>query len=465
MIEKLRRGGFQVGTVAKRLGCRYAAGLLVIVLVLGADLAVQAQVAVSAQGQALPAWQSFQNGGRVLAGKQMPVHWSHSQNVAWKAELEGYGQSAPVVRGQQVFVTTTSGKNKEKYHLACFDLRSGEKLWQKDFDNPSPEKNTSYVSRAAPTPALDGNGLCAFFEGGLLVAVSLQGEVRWSRNLVEEFGPITARHGLASSVEQNARQAFVWVERSDAPYLLAVEKETGQTVWKVAGVGATSWSTPRLVPIDEQVEHLVCSASGQLVGFDPVSGERLWEFKQISNNTSCTPFPLGRGRFLIGASDGRGEENAGKGAVSNGVIQIAKTEAGEWQASFIWQAKKATSSFGSPVAADGTAFLVNRVGSLFRLDLKTGQASATKRLDSGGIWATPLIADGKLYVFGQKGTTSIFDLESQTEVESNSLWKSPEAVAPGERSMGSPVLYAAAAASPYLILRRGDMLYAIGGQP
>src|SRR5690606_36560747 len=142
----------------------------------------------------------------------------------------------------------------------------------------------------------------------------------WQRDLVADFGAITARHGLGSSLEQDATRVFAWIERQEEPYLIAMSKETGETLWKVDGLGATTWSSPRLVPVSGGV-HLVCSAKGKVVGLDPQTGQRLWEFAEITNNTSCTPMPVGEGAFLIGASDGRDEQSSSGGAGSHGLMR------------------------------------------------------------------------------------------------------------------------------------------------
>ena len=406
-------------------------------------------------------WAKFQNGGKCFLDAELPTQWSEGENIAWQVDLPGYGQSSPIVIGSTVVVTTTEGDNKDKYHLLAYGLETGEPIWKKQFTNPTPQENTSYVSRAAPTPVADTQAVYAFFEGGLLAAVSLEGEQLWKRDLIAEFGAVSARHGLASSPELSDDSVFVWVERSEDPFLMCLDKKSGKTKWKVAGVGATSWSSLRLVPIDGGDQHLVCSASGKIVGYDPASGSRLWEFDKVSNNTSCTPIPLGEGKFLVGASDGRGGE-PGSGAASNGVIQLTQAD-GKWSADFIWQAKRATASFGSSIVFEDSAFIVNREGVLYELDAKSGKRRSMKRTKAGSIWATPLVAAGKLYLFGRSGMTSVIDLSSGEEIASNPLWTSKPA-AEGERSFGGSVLYAAAAKAPHLIIRRGDKLYSIASE-
>ncbi len=418
-------------------------------------------ISATAEESSTSPWSSFQNSGRpIAAADQLPTVWSPTSGIAWTTSIEGYGQSTPVVGHQQVVVTSTSGSNKDRYHLASFAIDSGEKLWQVDLDNPSPFANTPMVSRAAPTPIATQTGFVAWFEGGLVVAVSASGSVQWKQDLTERFGKIEARHGLAGSLEQNDSIVFVWVERSDEPYLVAMDKQTGEIVWKVPGIGATSWASPRLIAVGDGY-HLVCSGSGKIVGYDPASGERLWQFENIANNSSCTPMPVGQGRFLIGASDGRGESASSEAAASNGLIEIQRQESGAYSVDFVWRAEKATCTFGSPIVAGDNALFVNRVGVLYQLDLKTGRQLSADRTGAGGIWATPIVAGELVYLFGHQGNTSVVSLANGAEVAVNRAWiAATEKSQDGSMPSGS-VLYAATVTDQNLLLRTGDRLYAI----
>lgn len=405
-----------------------------------------------------PTWSRFQNGGVTPADLTLPTRWSPDENIAWTADIIGYGQSTPIVAHDQIVVTSTSGDNKDNYHVSSYSIEGGTKKWQVDLANPSPFANTPMVSRAAPSAVATDDGFVAFFEGGMLIAISPGGEKQWDRNLVAEYGKIDARHGLAASLESDGSRVFVWVERGEDPYILAIDPATGTNVWKSEGVGSTSWGSPRLIDVDGG-QQLVCSASGKIIGLDPKTGERLWEFVGIANNTSCTPTPAGEGRFLIGASDGRGETE-GSAADSNGLMQITQGDDGKYEASYKWHAKKATSTFGSPVVAGDTAAIVNRTGVLYRFDLETGKTLSVERTDAGGIWSTPIVAGGNLYLFGYKGTTSVISLADNKEIAVNRCW--PEAGDDQPGFGGGSVLYAAAPAGNHLLIRRGDKLFAIG---
>jgi len=231
-----------------------------------------------------PTWTRFQNGGRMNVDADLPTEWSPDKNIAWTAEIPGYGQSAPIVAHDQVVVTSTSGENKDNYHVCSFSLGDGSRKWQVDLVNPSPFKNSPMVSRAAPSAVATENGFVAFFEGGILAGIKPDGTKAWERDLVADYGKIEARHGIASSLESDGKRVFVWVERGEEPYVLAIEPSTGETIWKSAGAGSTSWGSPRLVPVPGG-QHLVCSAIGKIIGLDPETGERLWEFDNIANRS------------------------------------------------------------------------------------------------------------------------------------------------------------------------------------
>jgi outer membrane protein assembly factor BamB len=414
-------------------------------------------------------WPAFQNGGTLsVSAKSRPAQTGPALTLesepAWSAEITGYGQSSPVIWDEQVYVTSVEGAQKQTYHISAYRLGDGKRLWQHSLANASPAENSNYVSKAAPTPAADSDGVVCFFEGGNIAALTHAGDVRWERNLVADYGEITARHGLSASLEQDQHSAYVWVERAEEPYVLSLDKQTGQTNWKAPGLGATSWASPRLVPVPGG-RHLVLSGIGSLVGLDPLTGERMWVFDQISGNSTPTPVPLGKGRFLIGATVGRGESGGGEGraAESNGLVAITKTDEGNWQAGYVWRAARATSSFGSPVAHGDTAYFVNQTGVLYALDVETGEEQFARRL-SGSSWATPIGLGVQILVFGKDGTIDqlVQDQDRQQVSTWNSLPRDPAPKTnPDEAQLGGRVLYAAAVAKEFVLLRLGDRLFAV----
>lgn len=153
-------------------------------------------------------WSRFQNGGATISTSDLPTKWSPS-DLSWQSQLAGYGQSSPVLDDKIIYVTSTLGDMKEKLFVEGFDRATGQRLWVHEAKNSSPTKNTTYVSRAAPSPICDAAGVIAMFEGGNIIAIDRDGQVGWSRDLVAEFGAISSRHGLGSSLEQDDEHVFV----------------------------------------------------------------------------------------------------------------------------------------------------------------------------------------------------------------------------------------------------------------
>ena len=480
--------------------------------VIGSMALFVATAVISAVSQAGD-WTRFQASPTGVDVARLPEKWSPTEGMAWTAALPGYGQSSPVTWGDRVYVTAISGPNKEVCHILALDRKSGTVAWQREVPTASPAENSRYVSRAAPTPVVDEQGLYCFFEGGNLLALTHAGETRWTRDLVKEFGEVKARHGLAASLEQTGDRIFVWVERGEDPYVLAVEKSTGKDLWKIAGIGATSWSSPRLLTLAGE-QHLLLSAVGSVTGVSVETGEQLWKVEGISGNSSPTPVPAGEGRFVVGAAVGRGEADTGKAASSNGLVVVQKTASGGFTAEYVWRAKRATCSFGSPLVEGGEVYFVNASGVLYCLDLKSGEERYAQRLPDS-VWATPFAVGDRAYFSGKGGTVAIvrtgpaFELiaenktwEDVAAAEAGSGGKKPEPsrgdvakdageapareargteAAPregGARSGGGmrggrgegmggpaqPTLYATVVAGTDLLIRRGDRLYCVRGR-
>ncbi len=385
-MMRLKNSDPVVPLLSMRITILFTVAIMQCSLVLADSPAIDTKSEIAADNQ----WLGFQNLGRLkVDDARLPTTWSPTSGIAWTSSIDGYGQSTPISGHGQIVVTSTSGPNKDRCHLASFAIDSGKKQWQLDFDNPSPFEITSMVSRAAPSAIVTPVGFIALFEGGLVVATDAGGKVLWQHDLIQMYGKIEARHGLAGSLEQDKENVFVWIERTVDPFVLAIDRASGEITWKVPGLGSTSWASPRLVQVGDR-QHLVCSGSGKIVGLDSKTGDRLWEFDKIANNSSCTPVPVDKGKFLIGASDGRGETTSGEAAASNGLMEIQQHEDSSFSVDYVWQAEKATCTFGSPVIAGNRALFVNRAGVLFQLDIATGKELSTARTSAGGIWATPI---------------------------------------------------------------------------
>lgn len=420
-------------------------------------------------------WPAFLGAGAELpeGADKVPLAWAPDKNVAWKASIAGYGQSSPVVWGSKVFVTSVEGPNKENFLTACFDLASGKLVWQKTLPNSSPVENSLYVSRAAPTPVVDGERIVAQFESGDCVAYSHEGEQLWTRALGSELGPFVPEFGLGASPCQTQDHVFVLLEQNGPSFLVALQKSSGETAWKAERKSRVSWSSPAIVMADG-MPQVVVSSAGTVDGYDAQAGDMLWSFEDVGGNTATTPIDLGEGRFLIAASAGRQGENAAAAKKSNGLMQIQRAGEG-WKVERKWVAEDASPSWASPIVHDGLAYWINRVGVIYCYDVDTGESVYTQRAESSS-WATPVGIGDRIYFFGKEGVTTVIQAGKEFKVLSvNKLWNpgdiaatplSPADQADEQRRQGAamfsgPTLYGAAIAGEAIVARIGSQLFCV----
>ncbi|AMV30998.1 outer membrane biogenesis protein BamB [Pirellula sp. SH-Sr6A] len=449
-------------------------------------------------------WPSFLGFGKTTAAEfaTAPVTWDAKKNVAWNTKLKGYGQSSPVVWENQVYVTCIDGPMKDQCRVHCMDLNSGETKWTHEASTKNLIPNDDYHSRGAMTPVADGRGVVASFESGLVVALDRTGRKRWSVDLFEKYGSTETNHGISSSLCQSDKWVFVWIQRKDDPYVVALHKDSGEEVWRTARPAGVSWGSPVMLPTEEGTLHLVMSCSGRdggagfLCGLEIETGKELWRLEGLSGNSSQTPYIVSAGRVLVGASAGREGGPSKEAIATNGLVKIKKTPSG-YVADYVWRSQRATCGFCSPTYHDGYAYFTDRRGIVTCMDIETGEVRYSERLDQS-VWATPLGIGDKLYFAGEVGTTLVLRAGPKFErLSTNVLWEDdadaqyapPSRPARGEanrdanRGSGTlpassipsasqpnpqtaipktkPRQYAVVFAGNKLLIRRGDQIYAI----
>ncbi len=420
-------------------------------------------------------WPAFLGEGSssVDAG-QLPVSWEPTEATRWQAAIPGHGQSSPVVWGDRVFVSSVEGPMKDTWHVLCFDLSTGTLLWQHMLANSLPVENNLYVSRAAPTPVVDAERVVVQFESGDCVALTHAGEPIWQRVLSEEYGAPVNEFGLGASPCQDGERVFVLMEHDGPSYLVALDKQTGQTVWQVERQPRRSWSSPVLLVLDGQPQ-IVISSAGTVDGYDPADGRWLWSFTEVGGNTGVSPRGVGAAGVLIGASAGRQGENAEEAKRSNALLQVSR-QGDDFEVRRVWSNADASPSWASPIYHQGLAYWINRVGVVTCIDAESGETVYTSRTKQS-CWATPLAVGERIYLFGKDGLCTVIAAGRKFEVlgESN-LWD-PDALVPEaapqveestpERQRGAamfsgPTVYGYAVAGNRLIVRIGHRLFCLG---
>ena len=380
-------------------------------------------------------WAGFR-GGRdtnVSRAARLPLTWS-DDTVTWRTTTPGFGQSSPVIWDDTVFLTSLEGPMKETIYVTALDLEDGSERWRRRFDAAEAFEWNDYVSKGAPTPAVDGERLYAFFDSGDLMALTHDGDTVWHRSLSADYGTVGGNHGVGNSVLLTDGSVVILLTRRTYSYLLAVDPRTGETVWKTDRAPGVAWTTPVLAPAGDEI---VVSASGRIEGFDAETGDLRWSFAGFRGNH--VPSPTVTGDLVI---------IGGMAVEANLALRRGRTGALD-RSDVAWTAGSA-SNFASPFAYRDCVYWVNPAGAARCLAPDSGTVHWTHRLPAS-IWATPLGHDDRVYFFTEQGVTQV--LRASTDA--------PEVLSTNHLSIDAPVT-GFAAVDDAIVIRAGTEVIRVG---
>ena len=422
---------------------RYRNGLLILVgavfLVMGAD------------------WRQFRGPGGegISLEKGLPFHWSSDKNIAWKTKLPGPGASSPIVTGDRVFITCYSGyglgakdsENMEdlRRHVLCVDRHKGDILWAKEFKPILPEheyyKNESnYHGYAASTPITDGKHLYVFFGKSGVYCFDLDGKELWHKTV----GTKTDRWGSGASPTLYKDLLIVNASVEDRA-LVALDKKTGDQVWKAPGI-SSAWDTPILVPVPGKKEtELVISMQNWVVGLNPDTGKELWRANGVHRYVCPSAVTHDGIVYAIGGGHTSLAVRAG------GRGDVTKTHV-------LWRIEKVGSNVSSPIYHAGHLYWAGDGGFVTCQDAADGKVVYKQRLDppppEGRVWASPVLADGKLYYVSKLGGTYVVAAAPKFAQLAHDVFAD-------DKSRASASV---AVADGHLFLRTDQYLYCIGNK-
>lgn len=425
-------------------------------IIISAALCLTAAIPVT-----VDTWPGFRGDGtNVTPASGLPLRWDPEENVAWEMALRGEGQSSPVIWGGQVFVSSVEGAEKETSIVSAYALADGKLQWQHAFPSAQRIENTSFVSKAAPTPAVDARGVYVFFESGDLIALSHTGDVLWQKNLSADYGIQHARHGLGNSVAQTEDSLFVLVEQADPSLLLAFDKASGEERWKVGRDGRTSWTSPVVAELGGQ-ETLLISSATSLIRYDVGTGAVLNTLDGL--NGISIPSPTVSGDLVVvGANSTRAKDGVRTAEQSNCAVRLAAN--GEAAFDVLWEGDGAQADYASPLVYRGNVYIVTARGDVQCRDLATGAVRFVERVHP--CWATPIASGDRIYLFGKEGRCTVIAAGNEFEIlAENHLWEEEEGAkspkSEGDQKPAKEVLYAVAPVAQTLVARTGTRLFAL----
>ncbi|HEX6736629.1 MAG TPA: PQQ-binding-like beta-propeller repeat protein [Vicinamibacteria bacterium] len=378
--------------------------------------------------------------------KDLPLKWTAQENVAWKLALPDRSGSTPIIWGDRIFLNVAEG---DELQLWCVDRKEGKLRWKKPLGAGNVVMRKQNMS--SPSPVTDGSLVWVMTGTGILKAFDFEGNEKWGRDIQKEYGAFGLNWGYASSPLLYEDALFVEVlhgmKTDDPSYLLKIDKKTGKTAWRVerptdaVRESPDAYTTPALVRRGKDAE-IVVSGGDCVTGHDPATGKELWRANGL--NPEKNPF------YRVVASP-----------VVLGDVVVAPTRVKPLLAvrsggrGDVTQSHRVFSYDNGPdvptPVSDGThLYIVNDKGIVYCIDAKSGkEVYGQQRLKPGTYSASPVLADGRIYVTNEDGLTTVFKAGPTFEVlAENAL---------DEYTLSSP-----AVSDGQIFIRTAKQLYALG---
>lgn len=318
----------------------------------------------------------------------LPIEWT-VDDVAWKTELPGKGQSSPTVWDDRIYLTSATDDGRGRV-VMCLQRSDGTILWEKTAWTGDPEESHSMNGWAASTCATDGERVVAFFGRGGLHCFDMDGKPLWSRDLGKFEGP----WGTGASPVIIDDLVIQNCDADDAAYLLGVNKDTGKDVWRTERLKKRGWSTPVLVTADGRRELIINGHLG-MNAYDPKSGKELWFCKGDWGRGEPTVVTH---KDIVIAVSGRPGDMFSVRPGGNGTV--TETHGG-------WRTPRKTGrDLPSPVVVDDYLMVMSMQPFAYCYDATNGELLDKQRL-KGRFIASPIAAGGLIYVPNESGSTFV----------------------------------------------------------
>jgi len=428
-----------------------------------------------------------------------PVDWDFTtgRNIVWSAELGHGTYGRPVAAGDAVYVGTDNSRHmnpaiqEEAGVLMAFRATDGAFLWQDVAPRVERGLREFLLPSTTGAPYVDGNRLYYVTAECQLRSLDTQGfrdgendgpyrdevfqddaaaDIVWELDICGRLGvfPHEATNSdvlavgdlLMVSTSNGQNEGHTRVPSPRAPSLIAVDKRSGDVVWRAIGAGAKvlhgQWSSPVAATVNGRIQVLFGGGDGWLRSYDAASGHEVWRFDGNPKDARFHPRPgiLSRGSIIaspvfddgrvflaMGQSPGHGDGPSLIHAINpNGQGDVTESR-------LLWTSREVGRVVGTPVAKDGLLYVGDVGGTIHCLDAATGVRIWKHETDEP-IWGSLLLAGDRLYVGNVAGTMTVLRAGRRkqvlAEIEMDAALYSPPALA-------GDALYLATARRLYLI--------------
>ena len=400
-----------------------------------------------------PAWRGPLASG-VAPDAHPPTQWSETQNVHWKVSIPGRGTSTPVIWEDQVFILTavptgpgpeapakasdSGGSSTERpdrpdrprrggvggsggggggmvdrptqvqqFTVMSFDRKTGKQRWSHSPRTQLPhEGHHKDHGFASASPVTDGKHLIVSFGSFGLYGYDLKGKRLWEKDL----GDMRTRNsfGEGSSPALDGNTVVVLWDHEGDDFIVALDKRDGRELWRQTRDEPTGWCTPLIVS-DGGRKQVIVNGTNKVRSYDLKDGKLLWECAGQTVNAIPSAVSSGDRVFLMSGYRG------------NALQSLRLDRSGDLTGTdgIVWSHAKSTPYVPSPLLVGNTLyFLSNNSAMLSAFDAASGKAHfEAERLDGlNGVYASPVAADGRVYVVGRDGNTAVLRQGERLEV-------------------------------------------------
>jgi len=347
----------------------------------------------------------------VSSTRGLPTEWSDDTNLAWRIELPGAGASSPIVFKDRIYLTCYTGffvpgedggsQDNLQRHLLALKRTDGSTIWDKPVKAKLPEEERIRDHGfAANTPAADADGVYVFFGKTGVFAFGHDGKQKWQADVGSKT------HGWGTSASPVIHEDLLFINASvESESLVALNRRTGKEVWRAGGI-VESWNTPVVVTAKSGRKELVVACQGKILAFDPKTGSPLWSCKTDIGWYMVPSVVADSG--IVYALGGR-----------SGVAALAVRAGGSGdvtQSHRLWTSIKG-SNVSSPVYRDGHLYWMHESrGVAYCAKADTGEVVYEQRMERAGqVYASALLADGKIYYLTREGRTFVVAAQPKFE--------------------------------------------------
>ncbi|NUQ65479.1 MAG: PQQ-binding-like beta-propeller repeat protein [Pirellulales bacterium] len=426
-------------------------------------------LASSAHAANWPHWRGpFFNGS--TDEKDLPAQFSKTENVAWSAALPGAAAATPIVWEDRVLLAGVDTQ-RDMLEARCLSRADGKLLWQHDIARGIRRDHRSNF--ASNSPVTDGEVVVFFFGNGDLACFDLGGNRLWSRNIQKDFGEFAFLWSFSASPTLYDGKLYVQVlqrnvpvqgrglaDRENESYLLALDPKTGKTLWRhvrpsdAVAESREAFSTP--IPfVFEGREELLILGGDAITGHDPRTGKELWRWGDWNprriEHWRLVPSPVAGDGVVLACAPKRGPVYA----VAAGSSGALERKAVAWETD---SASKVSADVPTPAFYDGDFFILNDIQrTLSRIEARGGTVKWQLSTPGRGKYeASPLAADGKVYLVDFFGEVAVVDAKSGQLIHKAAM---------DDPADDEVVRASVVAAHGQLLVRTTRRLYCIGKGP